>query len=48
MCFFPPHQYILELCRSEALVDHKVILDHLERIKPQHPNLVDVSVYSLD
>lgn len=46
--FSSPHQYILELCRSEQPVEPDFILSHLENIKPRHPTLVDVSVYSVD
>ncbi|XP_070785144.1 zinc finger protein 11-like [Enoplosus armatus] len=36
-------RYILELCRSEQLVEPDFILLHLDKIKPQHPMLVDLS-----
>lgn len=35
-------RYILELCRSEPFVETDFILSHLEKIKPQHPTLLDV------
>lgn len=35
-------RYILELCRSEQLVEHDFILCHLDKIKPQHPALADM------
>lgn len=48
-CFFlSPHQFILELCRREQPVEHDFILSHLDKIKSQHPSLVDVSVYTLN
>ncbi|XP_041820254.1 zinc finger protein 814-like isoform X2 [Chelmon rostratus] len=36
-------RYILELCRSEQLLEPDVILSHLEKIKPRHPNLMKES-----
>lgn len=43
---FSPCQYILELCRSEQLVEPDFVLSHLDKIKPRHPTLVDVSVFT--
>lgn len=43
-----PHQYILELCRSEQFMDPDFILSHLDQIKSPHPTLVYDRVYSLD
>nr|XP_020456966.1 zinc finger protein 585A-like isoform X1 [Monopterus albus] len=35
-------RYILELCRSEPLVEHDFILSHLDKIKPQHPTEINM------
>ncbi|XP_044042797.1 zinc finger protein 16-like isoform X2 [Siniperca chuatsi] len=35
-------RYILELCRSEQLVEPDFILSHLDKIKSRHPTLVDM------
>lgn len=42
MYFCCHHQYILELCRTEQIVDQDLILSHLEELKPQQPDQVDV------
>lgn len=45
--YIPSHQYILELCRNEQLMDHDLIASHLEKMKSCPPAL-DVSVPNLD
>ncbi|XP_078137651.1 uncharacterized protein LOC144537701 [Sander vitreus] len=35
-------RYILELCRSEQLVEPDFILSHLDHIRPRHPTLLDM------
>lgn len=35
-------RYIVELCRREKFIEHDFILSLLDKIKPQHPTLVDM------
>ncbi|KAF7651440.1 hypothetical protein LDENG_00111150 [Lucifuga dentata] len=40
-------RYILELCHGERMMETQFILSHLDKLKPLHPTLEDVSDYAM-